>query len=374
MTKKGQRKLSQNAAFTLLEVILALALTVLLITAISSAIHLNLLLLDQQRASIERAQVARSVLQAMARDLRAAVQYKPADVTGIQEVMANPADLTSMLGNTDPASALNALSNADPSLVEGALGGMMGGGTAGGMSTGQPDGSGMGAGNPAGGGSTAPTNSGSGFDSNSIASGAVQPLHVGLYGNSSQLSVDISRLPRLDEYQDQIAVDGTLLVPSDIKTVAYYVEARRQTGSVSFTLEQDSNQGGLYRRISDRSVATYAIEAGADPTTVGMRELLAPEVLEIEFAYFDGDDWQSTWDSQEQGAFPLAIEIKILVDTRDFQVRTEFGQPANIEREGLITYRTVVYLPVAEKLSDEEIEAIQLGTSTIGSDSTEADE
>ena len=76
-----------NGGYTLLEVILALALSVLLIGGISVAINYHLIVLRQQQEEIERAQIARQSLFLITKDIRAAIQYKPIETSALNELI-----------------------------------------------------------------------------------------------------------------------------------------------------------------------------------------------------------------------------------------------------------------------------------------------
>ena len=90
---------------------------------------------------------------------------------------------------------------------------------------------------------------------------------------------------------------------------------------------------------------------------------VAPEVVEVQFRYFDGEDWQDQWHSEELNGFPSAIEIVIAMDPqRGLDPRN--SQTASGPEE-LETLRTVVHLPVAEILPEEPLE----DTSMQGDDS-----
>ncbi|HVX59138.1 MAG TPA: prepilin-type N-terminal cleavage/methylation domain-containing protein, partial [Pirellulales bacterium] len=73
------RRRPVRAAFTLLEVILSLALAGLLLGALTWAIQLNLKATTSGRSDVERAQLARAALDRMAADIRGAVWYDPID-------------------------------------------------------------------------------------------------------------------------------------------------------------------------------------------------------------------------------------------------------------------------------------------------------
>jgi prepilin-type N-terminal cleavage/methylation domain-containing protein len=40
------------------------------------------------------------------------------------------------------------------------------------------------------------------------------------------------------------------------------------------------------------------------------------DVLEIEFEYFDGKDWQSEWDSRKSGSLPRAMRVRLVLESR----------------------------------------------------------
>ena len=81
--------------------------------------------------------------------------------------------------------------------------------------------------------------------------------------------------------------------------------------------------------------------------------LIANEVVDISFQYFDGEEWQSEWDSIENGGFPVAIEVNIMIDP----VRSASGsQDYTVDQsdpDEMQIFRTVVDLPVAEPIESE---------------------
>ena len=72
----------KNHAFTLIEIILSLGLSVLVLMAVGMAINLHLRLLDSGRTKVEEAQLARAILRNIAQDLRNAVPYNAANSSG----------------------------------------------------------------------------------------------------------------------------------------------------------------------------------------------------------------------------------------------------------------------------------------------------
>ena len=85
--------------------------------------------------------------------------------------------------------------------------------------------------------------------------------------------------------------------------------------------------------------------------------LWAPEVSGLEFRYFDGETWQSQWDGIKQRVLPVAVEIRLSVDSpdpRDVRRRTagdsddeSISNDDTAAHTDAETYRLVVALPMA---------------------------
>jgi hypothetical protein len=179
---------------------------------------------------------------------------------------------------------------------------------------------------------------GAGMSSGSAASTtatSVAAMPPGIYGTSTSIEIDVSRLPRPDEYYPKLADTTTGAIGdmvSDIKTNGYFVQAPRPDGVrdplSTLTQEQLSingnatapNNGGLVRRSVDRAVTQYAYEMGQTDQLSKSGQIVAPEVVGIEFQYFDGATWMSEWDSSQQG-LPYVVKITIALQ-RDSFVRS----------------------------------------------------
>ncbi len=103
---------------------------------------------------------------------------------------------------------------------------------------------------------------------------------------------------------EQDVVNGTVADrPSDIKTVAYFVQAKRTDGCERSV----SNRGGYSLKIfilgrcswwfgktlSRPSYHPFCIRAGHHRLAAENRRIIGSEVVAIEFEYFDGQLWQS---------------------------------------------------------------------------------
>jgi hypothetical protein len=260
---------------------LSLALTAVVTVLIGSLVQNYLINQAVGRERVRQAQLSRSILNMIAEDIRTTVRYQPFDTKGLTELLS-------------------------------------GGGGGGGAGGAQPSGAGGGAASAG----AAPPSGGAG-DTADMDSG-VAALPPGLYGTSTSIEIDISRLPRPDEYYGQASdpVTGSLGdLATDIKTVGYYVQALRTDGiqdplgslqPIDGTNSTSQGAGGLVRRSVDRAITQYAYQQSQSDALMKTGQLLAPEVIAIEFQYFDGAMWQTEWDSSTQG-LPRVVKITIAV-------------------------------------------------------------
>src|SRR5690606_22465877 len=85
-------------------------------------------------------------------------------------------------------------------------------------------------------------------------------------------------------------------------------------------------------------------------------ELLAPEVLFVQFRYFDGFEWLPAWDTQQFGGVPVAVEITLALRSDDEEADSQAaaGGTSYAELDSTVDpsriYRLVVHLPAANLL------------------------
>ncbi len=348
MTRRG---------LTLLELILALSLTAVVLGLIAFGIDVHLRSLDQKRDHAEEAQLARAVLGRIATDLHNTVLHQEVDFSAVEQMVAG----------LDLASAL---------VGEGGGGG---GGDAGGGGGGDAGGGG-GAGGDAGGdpaggdtgmeGTEDMTAEESEYTQDIAGSGLVPPV-PGLYGNQFQMMLDVSRLPRLDEYFRMMSADAYALqdIPSDVKSVAYYVQDMGtfglQTDNLDPLLTNDM-QSGLMRRQLDRAVAQWASESLAGMQLQDAAKMMAPEIMSIEFRYFDGLEWLYDWDTSLYEALPMAVEVVLTIS--DAPNANAGGilpfSPMGTTQSRPRVYRRVVRMPLGTPATLEEEETGD--TSSLG--------
>lgn len=317
--------------YTLLELLLALALSIVVISTIATAIHVNLFSLSRAQARIERKQVARSVLAMIGNDIRAAVQFRAADYSGLEDVLLSQqlaAGISPVAVDTD---------DTDPDSDDG-------------DDLTLP---------------SLPSDDSNASNSGDLITGDEESdsddsdnWSVGLVGDANYIWLDISRLPRIDQYHPliQTAQDG-VRTGSDIKQVVYYVgtvSPRSGAGSNSIHLEADHT--GLIRDEIDRAVAFY--QGAFDPTSPkDFSQMVAAEVVQIQFRFFDGQQWVTQWDSAENDAFPTAVEINIVLDSNPLADRVGDLEDAADQASGRFErYRSVVNLPLAGNDDDQDEE------------------
>ncbi|QDU26150.1 hypothetical protein ETAA8_12240 [Anatilimnocola aggregata] len=362
---------------TLLELILALSLTTIVMGLIAMAIDLNFRMYDTRRTHVEETQLARSILRHIADDIRAAVQHMPPDLSGLETVAGNSQNASAMLGG------------AGMGALGGATGGQGGTGGAGANqgasgqnsnSTGGQGGQGQGGTGNTGGGTGNGGNSQNTLGSTDLnvnpqteqatstygeqSAGGV----VGLYGSGTELQLDVSRLPRVDQYQAELSADAlqsVVDIPSDMKTVSYFLrseEAALSSGmgiapSSQVTASLDGRGRGLMRRVLDRAVSIWSEENGNTNGTLGNTELLAEEVVGLQFMYFDGASWTSEWDSVASQGLPVAIEITLVLSPPGDGAKTSLNPLAEVstatEEPEERVYTLTVSLPTASSIDEK---------------------
>lgn len=143
--------------------------------------------------------------------------------------------------------------------------------------------------------------------------------NTGLYGDEQSLYLFVSRLPRYgaEQSQDQLGV-------SDMRRISYMLIPGQ----------------GLARQEIRNVRATGGLD-GDEPAVI-----LAPEVMELSFRYFDGmsNSWVPTWDGSILGP-PRAIEITMTM--QPFNVN---GEP--VANRPPTTHRLVVAVPTGAVLPD----------------------
>jgi type II secretory pathway pseudopilin PulG len=322
---------------TLLEMLLALALTVVMLTLIGQALYFHLYTFQSRRDGVEQSQLARALLQHIANDLRAAVATEALDNKGVEGVSLDPTKLAQTAGVNLPSGTLSTANQN---------------------------------------GNNNATNS-SATDSEEAAANedfaTSTGFSVGFYGDLTSLQFDITRLPRLDEYDPQFALDGSgsiTRIPADVRTVSYAMEG-------SITVARDALPQAERLHLESLQQATSTMEprallrseqevslAGSELTTLSLEadktlneERLADDITRLQFLYFDGYEWWPEWNSDDRGGLPLAVEIIVGMANQTLPQNNTSATTSSYDvaaKASETLYRLVVKIPVAVALPYEE--------------------
>lgn len=334
--------MNRRPAFSLLELVLALALSLVVIGLIISSIRLYMIQLERRRVEIEQQHISRGVISMISLDLRSAIQYKAQDYSPLEDLVQSQtlAGISSLPAGADEE-------DIDAEQLEQDITNSIA--------------SGGGAGTQAGQGDQADSEGDEEELEDEEEEETGRPTFV---GTSRFIRFDISRLPRQDEINPLIVNQGSgPRLPSDIKTVTYFFSSQPPVEQVGFDAEF-GRQGGLFRRQVDRAVESHRngdqdIEIVVVPDEFS--ELVSPEVSDLRFRFWDGENWHADWDSVEMMGFPSAVEIVVVIDPE--RIVTERVEISDIERLEVQILRQVVHLPVAE-IIEEEYEQTQGSSGT----------
>lgn len=307
--------------FTLLELVLTLAMSVVLMVLIGGAVQFYGRDMNLRDMDLRQTQLAAALIQMIENDLRSCVFGEPTDMQPLETLLASTSGSEIVDSEEDLSAA--GIESDDAGL----------------------------------------TDESSGAD---LLTSTTVLQSPGMIGDSTSIQIDLSRLPRLEEYQ--VLFDATIGnledIPSDLKTVTYYVQAAGTIAGVQDQLEGVTNQatsgtastlpssgsvavgsvaGGLVRRALDRSGTVYATQISGLTALSQSGDLLAPEVTAITFEYFDGTNWLTYWNSDEFGQLPFAVRVRI-----------SMNDVSSIEDNAVRQFSHVVQIPLARPAETDD--------------------
>ena len=285
--------------FTLLELVLALGLASLLLAALYTALQMHWSSSALGHVEMERSQVARALFRRIETDIRSVV-FRDSALTSSTDS-----------GSSSSSGGTSSGSTGDSTGTSGSTGSS--GSTSGGSSG--TSGTSGASGSTTGGSSGGTTGSSSGT---TTTTENYSTQKTGLYGDSQSLILHVSmpsRAASLSAASGAAASENSAgYVGSDMQSIAYFLAgssttmAQQLSGSLTSPLGQST---GLARLQGDR-MAMQAADASGDLTSMAAgAKLLAPEVASVQFEYFDGVTWTTTWDSGTSNSIPNAIRITI---------------------------------------------------------------
>ena len=278
-----------SRGFTLLEVLLALALSALLLGAVYMSLDLHWKYTTAGRDEVERTQLARAILNRITLDLRSALyRAPPEDESAESAAGSTSTDATSGGTETGSADSSETILSEEP-----------------------PD----------------PT-------------GSQSP---GLYGNSETLMVYISQPSKTLDYAPLFDAERAGHRTSDQQTVSWFL-ARK--GGFGLAGAVGMEQEGLARTSGDSLSTTLADQEGNLAALVEQTRVLAPEVTRVQFRYFDGVTWQPAWDSAQYGGLPRLVEVTIELQSAAGTATGKSTKAAQTQE-----FQVVVVLPASRPLA-----------------------
>ena len=317
-------------AYTLIEVLIVLALIATVMLLISMALDVHLRQMVTNRTEVEEAQLARSLLEKIAQDIRSVVVPLREEMLEVDSTA-----LTAVMGLEGAADLLS---------------GLAGESTEGEYTE----------------------------DEEQYLYGTIP----GIYGGLDWIQIDTAKLPRGELYGSRQVRRGSSLAADRLsasKTVLYYLgrdtgqmamvdplyQPEKLIGSIGRSFDPSAPQYGLLRRQLDRQATQYAIQEGIETEYEQDDEPIAPEVEWIEFYYFDPTieqsgkmgDWVEEWDMDERQMLPLAVQITLAIRRPDFgRSLLSFGSAGAVKEP--VIYSLIVPIPVSLEIppTDEEID------------------
>ncbi len=284
----------RSAGFTLIEILLALGLMLLVMTAAYAGMVMVQNVNVAGREEAERNQIARALERQMASDIQC-LFYLPAPPPA-----ASSTEGTGELASTD----MGVGAADDPAALETSI---------------------------------SESSSDSSLD-DPLAS--AMPRSLGVVGDATTLVLHVSKPTRMSmssfESTNSMPTSGSILEAnmgastphvSDLRSISYFLAipgggglpglvGNSMKSGPALTME-DMGGIGLVRMDGDRLQMEQAdITMGADSFSQ-QSQLLAPEVTELQFRYFDGATWFTEWDSELQDALPRCIEITMRIEIGD---------------------------------------------------------
>jgi len=271
---KMTRPAKPRGGFTLLELLIAMALTLTLMTILYTAMDLHYRFSTIGQIEVERSQIARSLLQQMAADI-SSVTYRPEEIPEEEE----DEDTDEEEENTTTVEPEIVYTTTDLAFVGASLG-LFGDGDSIVIHTRRP---------------RRPSVSTDGEEGISPASGSdLQTVSYFLVGGEGAMSL---------AYSDAISSDGQSVTGLPLTGVA------RMAGSpMDLSLAEDPSDA---------------------PLMASESRMLAEEIESLQFEYHDGYEWLPEWDSQAEGRLPNAVGIKIQFRDEEYDEQSITRQTAS---------------------------------------------
>ena len=337
---------TRRSGFTLLELLIAVGLTSLLMISLFSALQIYFDLQMDSHEEITRQQVARTLLRQITRDVQSVVFVKKT-VTDDETDISNSSSTSSSTGSSVGSNS----------------GSTGSGSTSGSGNTGASGSSGSSASGSSSSGTITSSGSGS-LDGNLYGSSTIDPETVlttytnGLIGSSTDLQLFVSRPDRTLSYVTAQELASTSDRTSDLMIVRYFMADSGGGGLSAKVAERESlgnNSGaiGLAKMQGDLYGLSTAMETSEELPQLNASVLLAKEVSVLTFRYYDGVNWQESWDSNALNEMPKAVEITLRLRNPEEAADALAEEEDDLYAVPETTHRMVVPIPVAEPFVTE---------------------
>ncbi len=321
--RTGKRSTQRNG-YTLLEMILALSISLLLLFGLYVALDIHLTASKSGRAAIDEAMVFRGVLSKFQTD----ISQNIAMISNVDTLISTSTNIPS---NTTE-SGYSAVANSSTSTSSTGSTGSTASSTTGSTTSSTTS-------------TTGSTTTGSTSSTSSSSTTPTQtnymPFNLGVQGTSSYVTIFASRPPYGAANQAAGSMAAEQSLDSDLRRITYWLDA-------------NGDQGGIYRQ----EVGAPYMEAATDLNTLSSSlppdtgdpssKLFAKGVIDLSFEYWDGANWNETWDGTVLGPDmvtplgpPMAIAINMKVARKD--VKSASAGDSKTYR----SFRYVVQIPTA---------------------------
>ena len=339
---------TRRAAYTMLELMIAVGLTSLLMIALFAALQQYFSLQLDSNEEITRQQIARALLRQMTRDIQSVVFVKK---------LAND----EKSGTSTSVSGGGSSASGSGSSGSSTLGSSSGGSSSGGSSSGSGTSGGTGSSSTSMGSSSSSSDQ---LDGNSYGQSSIDPETVmttytnGLVGTATDLQLFVSRPEKSLAYVASQDLTSTSQRTSDLMIIRYLMAQSGGGGLASAIAEKEtvgtqSGPVGIAKLEGDLFGLSTAVETSEESPQLAASKLLAKEVSGLQFRYYDGLGWQETWDSNALNELPKAIEITLTLRNQEAAGDAFSDDVADPYALPETTHRMVVPIPVAEPFVTE---------------------
>ncbi|OAI56401.1 hypothetical protein AYO47_09070 [Planctomyces sp. SCGC AG-212-M04] len=185
----------------------------------------------------------------------------------------------------------------------------------------------------------------------------------------------VSRPSRSLSYEGVAGLASVNTRSSDLVSVSYFLATPGATGLQGKVGDRyanaiaDNSVQGLARLEGDKWAIEFADSESGLESMAEAAQLIAPEVMELTFRYFDGTTWYDTWDSAAVGTLPRAVEVVLGLKTPQKAHDPNSRTPADSPTVGR-TIRHVIAIPLSGQASPQSSSQAATDTSATGAGST----